>query len=176
MGAKTCGTCRLYGANFYGQHSQPNTTCCADAVMDLPASFIPSRQTMKPDEAHTPAEHADAAVKRVFAASRTEQLLRELAASIREDIGGLPTGVLTLGEEVRAARERTRMSLQEVADASGFTKSHVWEIEKGRARNPTIGMVAGLSKALGVPFHRLAQAALNTSEALPPAPQNAGGE
>lgn len=50
MAAKTCGNCRLYGANFYDQHSQPNTTCCADAVMDLPASFIPNRQTMKPDE------------------------------------------------------------------------------------------------------------------------------
>lgn len=96
--------------------------------------------------------------------SRTEHLLRELAASIREDIGALPTGVLTLGEEIRAARERTSMSLQEVADASGYTKSHVWEIEKGRARNPSIGMVAALAKALGVPFLRLAEAALNTAQ------------
>lgn len=97
--------------------------------------------------------------------ARTEALLRELAAVIREEVGALPANILTLGEEVKAAREHARMSLQEVANASGFTKSHVWEIENGRSRNPTVGMVAGLAKALGVPFLRLAQAALNSATA-----------
>lgn len=100
---------------------------------------------------------------------RTERLLRELAASIREDVGALPTGVATLQEEVKLARTAARMSLQEVADASGFTKSHVWEIEQGRSRNPTVALIHGLSKALGVPFFRLAQAALNT-QVFPHAP------
>lgn len=94
--------------------------------------------------------------------ARTEKLLRELAAVIREEIGGLPNNVLTLGEEVRIAREAARMSLQEVATAAGLSKSHVWEIEKGRSKNPTIALVLALSKALGVPFLRLAQAAQNT--------------
>ena len=49
-----------------------------------------------------------------------------------------------------------------VADAANLTKSHVWEIENGRSRNPTIAAVHGLSKATGVPFLRLAQAALNS--------------
>lgn len=96
---------------------------------------------------------------------RVERLMLELAAAMREEIGALPENILTLGEEIAMARANARMSLQEVADASGFTKSHVWEVEKGRSRNPTIGMVAGLAKALGVPFLRLAQAALNSSEA-----------
>ena len=96
---------------------------------------------------------------------RTERLLRELAASIREDIGALPTGVQTLAEEIKTARKLNRMSLQGVADASGYTKSHVWELEQGRSRNPTVAMIAALSKALGVPFLRLAQAALNTQSA-----------
>jgi transcriptional regulator with XRE-family HTH domain len=111
--------------------------------------------------------------------ARTERLLQELTAAIREEVAALPANVLTLGEEVLAARTQARMSLQEVADAAGFTKSHVWEVEKGRARNPTIGMVAGLSKALGVPFLRLAQAALNTAEdreAAPPHTQAMNGE
>jgi transcriptional regulator with XRE-family HTH domain len=97
--------------------------------------------------------------------ARVERLMLELAAAMREEIGALPDNILTLGEELKAARANARMSLQEVADRSGFTKSHVWEVEQGRSRNPTIGMVAGLSKALGVPFLRLAQAALNSSEA-----------
>lgn len=95
---------------------------------------------------------------------RTERILRELAASIREDVGSLPENVLTLGEEIKLARLSARLSLQEVADASGFTKSHVWEVEQGRSRNPTVGMIAGLSRGLGVPFLRLAQAALNSTE------------
>lgn len=106
--------------------------------------------------------------------ARTERLLRDLAAAIREEVGSLPENVMTLGEEVLYARGQARMSLQEVADASGFTKSHVWEIEKGRARNPTVGMIAGLSRALGVPFLRLAQAALNTADAPQPSKDQEG--
>lgn len=108
--------------------------------------------------------------------SRVEALMRELTAAIREEVGALPTGVQTLGQEIAAARTRNRMSLQEVADAAGFTKSHIWELEQGRSRNPTIGMVCGLSKALGVPFLRLAEAAQNTLQtaALSTAPQVAG--
>lgn len=45
---KTCGNCRLWGANFYKRRH--DKTCCADAVMDLPASFIPDRQTMEAHE------------------------------------------------------------------------------------------------------------------------------
>lgn len=98
---------------------------------------------------------------------RTERLLRDLAASIREDIGELPTNVRTLGEELKRARADARMSLQEVADKAGFTKSHVWGVENGRSLNPTVGMVAALSKALGIPFLRLAQAALNSQDLRP---------
>lgn len=92
--------------------------------------------------------------------SRVEDLMRELTAAIREEVGALPTGVRPLAEEIREARNGARLSLQEVADRSGFTKSHVWELEQGRSRNPTVLMLAGLSRALGVPFHRLAEAAL----------------
>lgn len=47
---RKCGTCHLWGANFYPKDWPVNTTCCADVVMDLPASFIPSRQTMTADQ------------------------------------------------------------------------------------------------------------------------------
>lgn len=51
---------------------------------------------------------------------------------------------------LREARRLRRMTLQDVADASGFTKSHVWELEKGSARNPTVRAVWSLAKALCV--------------------------
>jgi transcriptional regulator with XRE-family HTH domain len=99
--------------------------------------------------------------------ARIERLMLELTAAIREEMAQVPEGVGTLGEEIARARSAARLSLQEVADRSGFTKSHVWELEQGRTRNPTIGMVAGLSRALGVSFQRLAQAALNGLNARP---------
>lgn len=49
---KSCGSCHLWAPNFY-THSPligRGTTCCADAVMDLPASFKPKRQTMEAHE------------------------------------------------------------------------------------------------------------------------------
>jgi len=53
------------------------------------------------------------------------------------------------GSRIKALRKARRMSLQEVADAAGFTKSHVWELETGRSVNPTIRAVWSLARALG---------------------------
>lgn len=69
---------------------------------------------------------------------------------------------VTLGEMIKQRRDALRMSLEEVADAAGCTKSHVWEMEQDRSRNPTIAMVWGLAQALSVPFPVIASAALET--------------
>lgn len=60
------------------------------------------------------------------------------------------------GLRIGKLREQRRMSLQDVAEAAGFTKSHVWELETGRARNPTVRAIWSLSRALGTsPAHLL---------------------
>lgn len=51
---------------------------------------------------------------------------------------------------LRETRDLRRMTLQDVADASGFTKSHVWELENGTAKNPTVRAVWSLARALCV--------------------------
>ena len=53
-------------------------------------------------------------------------------------------------ERVAATRSMRNMTLDDVAAASGFTKSHVWELENGRSRNPTVRAVWSLAKALCV--------------------------
>lgn len=53
-------------------------------------------------------------------------------------------------ERMKMLREMRDMSLQQVADAASLTKSHVWELEQGRAVNPTVAAVWGLSRALSV--------------------------
>lgn len=69
-------------------------------------------------------------------------------------IAGVPSAggmnVEQFAARMKEVRDQRRMSLEEVAKAAGFTKSHVWELEQGRARNPTVRAVWGIAEALGV--------------------------
>lgn len=67
----------------------------------------------------------------------------EIAAGIGPDLD-------LFAARLRETRKLRRMSLQDVADAASFTKSHVWELEVGRARNPTVRAVWSLARALCV--------------------------
>lgn len=42
-------------------------------------------------------------------------------------------------------RTSQRQSLQDVADAVGVSKAHIWDLEKGRADNPTLQLIEGLA-------------------------------
>lgn len=55
-----------------------------------------------------------------------------------------------LGTRIKLLRELRDMTLQAVADTSGLTKSHVWELEQGKSVNPTVNAIWGLSAALTV--------------------------
>jgi transcriptional regulator with XRE-family HTH domain len=57
----------------------------------------------------------------------------------------MPKGQMPLGAKLAAMRLKTRESLQEVADAVGVSKAHIWEMEKGRADNPSLGLVTRLA-------------------------------
>lgn len=56
----------------------------------------------------------------------------------------------TLGKALKANRTRATMSLQELADAAGLTKSYVWELEVGRCTNPSARALYGLATALKI--------------------------
>lgn len=51
------------------------------------------------------------------------------------------------GELVRRHRLRLKMTLQEVADRVGVSKSHVWMIEQGRA-DPGLGLAVDIAASL----------------------------
>lgn len=55
-----------------------------------------------------------------------------------------------LGARIKLLRGLREMTLQQVADAAGLTKTHVWELEQGRSVNPTVNAVWGLASALCV--------------------------
>jgi transcriptional regulator with XRE-family HTH domain len=55
-----------------------------------------------------------------------------------------------LSERLRALREKAGESLQQVADAIGASKAHVWEIETGRSQNPSIDLIRRLAAHFSV--------------------------
>lgn len=60
-----------------------------------------------------------------------------------------------LSERIRFFRKQRGLSLRDLALRAGTTKGHVWDLEKNKSRNPTLGVLRGLSDALGVPIHVL---------------------
>jgi transcriptional regulator with XRE-family HTH domain len=58
--------------------------------------------------------------------------------------------VRTIAQRMSSMRAARRLSLQEVADSAGLTKSHIWELEQGRTANPTVTTVVAVSRAFGV--------------------------
>ena len=52
-------------------------------------------------------------------------------------------------------RKRKGESLQEAADGIGISKTHLWEIEKGRTTNPTYKVLIGIMKHYNVTANEL---------------------
>lgn len=57
---------------------------------------------------------------------------------------------MQLGERIFSLRQKTGESLQDVADKVGVSKAHVWELEKGRSKNPSFELVRKLASHFGV--------------------------
>src|SRR5689334_2707110 len=57
---------------------------------------------------------------------------------------------MALGERIKTLRVQKNLSLQDVAERVGASKAHIWELETGRARNPTIELVTNLARCFGV--------------------------
>lgn len=57
---------------------------------------------------------------------------------------------MPLGARLTRLRLDHAQSLQQVADAVGVSKAHIWELEKGRSANPSIALVKALAAHFGV--------------------------
>lgn len=56
---------------------------------------------------------------------------------------------LRIADRLKKLRKVRRLTLQDVADRAGTSKSRIWEVERGRSINPTIDLAVKLSRALG---------------------------
>lgn len=57
---------------------------------------------------------------------------------------------MSLGARLTRLRLEKRESLQQVADAVGVSKAHIWELEKGRTDNPSMALVTRLADHFGL--------------------------
>lgn len=66
---------------------------------------------------------------------------------------------VTFHAALREMRERRGLSLSEAGELIGCTKSHVYDMEHGNARNPTIQILAGIAAAYEIDLGNLAKLA-----------------
>jgi transcriptional regulator with XRE-family HTH domain len=71
----------------------------------------------------------------------------------------------SFGDYIRAARERCQLSLSEAGDLIKCSKAHIWDMERGGSRNPSIVILANMSCAYDLDLGELARmAALSAPE------------
>lgn len=63
---------------------------------------------------------------------------------------------MSLAERLRELRVEKGVSLQVVADVVGVTKPHVWELEKGKTKNPSLELLKKLANYYEVTMDFLA--------------------
>lgn len=69
-----------------------------------------------------------------------------------------PTGddvAKTLAERLKELRLKKNQSIQEVADAVQASKAHVWELETGKSKNPSVDLLTRLADHYAVPIAQL---------------------
>ena len=56
---------------------------------------------------------------------------------------------MAVGDRIKELRMRKGDSLQQVADAIGASKAHIWELEQNRSKNPSLDLLQKLASHFG---------------------------
>ena len=57
---------------------------------------------------------------------------------------------MAIAARLKRERVKKKVSLQDVADAVGASKAHVWELETGRSKNPSADLLTRLAEYYGI--------------------------
>ena len=69
------------------------------------------------------------------------------------------------GAHIAELRRERKESLQQVADKVGVTKTHIWELERGRTKNPSLTVIQGLADHFGVSIASLVDEDIDAADA-----------
>lgn len=69
---------------------------------------------------------------------------------------------MSLGKKLKELRVRNGESLQQVADAVGASKPHIWELEAGKSKNPSLDLLTKIAKHFNVKISYLLDEAATT--------------
>lgn len=56
---------------------------------------------------------------------------------------------MSVGARLKLLRIKKKQSLQDVADAVGASKGHIWDIERGASKNPSMDLLNRLADHFG---------------------------
>lgn len=56
---------------------------------------------------------------------------------------------MAIGDRLKELRLKKGQSLQQVADAIGASKAHIWELESNRSKNPSLDLLQKISGHFG---------------------------
>jgi transcriptional regulator with XRE-family HTH domain len=82
-----------------------------------------------------------------MAVVRNRQMTARLRKLRRYDSSEVP---MSLASKIKELRLKKNKSLQQVADDVGASKAHIWDLETGKSRNPSIDLLTKLAKCFGV--------------------------
>ena len=57
---------------------------------------------------------------------------------------------MSLGQKIKIERARKGLSLQDVAEAVGASKAHIWVLERGASKNPSMDLLVALAKTFKI--------------------------
>lgn len=69
----------------------------------------------------------------------------------RAPVTDAATESAAFGQHIRQLRDEAGMTLDQVAERTGFSKSHVWELEQGKGRDLTVRAVRAMAQCFGKP-------------------------
>ncbi|MGB4359540.1 MAG: helix-turn-helix transcriptional regulator [Rhodoferax sp.] len=70
---------------------------------------------------------------------------------------------MSIGAKLTELRLRQGESLQQVADTVGISKTHVWALERGTSKNPSLDLLKRLAEHFKVTVEYLAETSQNRS-------------
>lgn len=62
---------------------------------------------------------------------------------------------MSISAKLKRLRLKKGESLQDVADAVSASKAHIWELETGKSKNPSLDLLTKLADHFGVSFSQL---------------------